>query len=332
MQAQKKLNLNFARPARFGTSTKSPLTGLVRCKKCESPMNIVSSKINKQEEGYSYIYFECRKKTESSGLLCDSTRINAKDLEKRILEHLKDVFSDKKKIDSILEDYNKQIKVNKVNKQDVIEKRKNIEKELQKVDKGIENLVNAIAENLMPPNLIKQKYAELEEKKELLKSELNILGFKIIDNEIKINSKYVISILKEIKPDDLEEMSFEIRKNFYRSIIKNIYISDTNIEIKLFLSISNGLLVCPRTDMDEVTKQQIIVTYVIPIIDMSKILSLPEHTVGQKIYKYRKLNNLYQKDIAKMLGICTDSVTGYEKERTNPSKTVIQKLKVNKII
>ena len=250
VQVQKKINLNFARPPRFGTSTKSPLTGLVRCKKCNSAMTIVVSKINKKEEGYSYIYFECRKKTESSGLLCDGTRINARDLEKRILEHLKDIFNDQEKLDIILSDYNKQIEQNKIDEKEITVKRKNIKKELHKVEKGIENLVNAIAENLLPANLIRQKYAEYEDKKELLINELDRLGLQLIDNEIKINSKYVMNVLNELQPDDLYEINFEVRKNFYRSIIKAIYIDDEDIEIQMFLSVSNGLLVCPRTDMD----------------------------------------------------------------------------------
>lgn len=84
--------------------------------------------------------------------------------------------------------------------------------------------------------------------------------------------------------------------------------------------------------MREGTKQQIIVTLFIPIIDMTKINALPENTIGQKIYKYRKLNNLYQKDIAKLIGVTTDTITNYEKERTNPSKTTLKKLISTSII
>ena len=104
------------------------------------------------------------------------------------------------------------------------------------------------------------------------------------------------------------------------------------LKFNYFLSISNGLLVCNRTDMDEVTKQQIVITMILPIVDMAKIHALQEKTIGQKIYKYRMMNNLYQKDIANMLGVCLDSVTGYEKGRTVPSKRIMQKLVANKII
>ncbi len=78
--------------------------------------------------------------------------------------------------------------------------------------------------------------------------------------------------------------------------------------------------------MDEGTNQQIIVTLIFPLMDLVNLYSLPENTIGQQIYKYRKLNNLYQKDIAEMLGVCIDSVTGYEKERTTPSTSIIKKL------
>ena len=132
VETQKKISKNFARAPRLGTSTKSPLTGLVRCKKCNGAMTIVTAKVNKKADGYAYIYFECRKKTESSGLLCKGTRINARVLEKRILEHIKKVFTDKNKLDVILNDYNEQIKKNKIDEREIEEKRKNIKKELQK--------------------------------------------------------------------------------------------------------------------------------------------------------------------------------------------------------
>ena len=48
----------------------------------------------------------------------------------------------------------------------------------------------------MPANLIKQKYAEYEQKKEFLEDELSKLGFQLVDNEIKVNSNYVIGVLR----------------------------------------------------------------------------------------------------------------------------------------
>ncbi len=65
---------------------------------------------------------------------------------------------------------------------------------------------------------------------------------------------------------------------------------------------------------------------------MSKIINLPNDTIAEKIYKYRKLNNLYQKDLAKILGVSVDSVTGYEKGRTIPQKYVMKRLKSLNII
>lgn len=327
--AQKKLSKNFARAPRLGTSTKSPLTGLVRCKKCNGAMTIVTAKVNKKADGYAYIYFECRKKAESSGLLCEGTRINARELEKRLLTHIKEIFSDKKKLSNILNDYNEQIKQNKIDEREIEEKKKNIKKQLQNAETGIENLLNALAENTLPANLIKQKYAEYELKKEYLEDELSKLGLQLIDNEIKINSNYVIGVLKELQPQDLNSIDFEVRKNFYRSFIKNIYVGDETIEIQLFLSISNNLLVCNRKDMVEGTKQQIIITLLLPIFNID---SLPNYTIGQKIYKYRKANNIYQKDLADMIGVSLTTIANYENERTIPLKNTLNKLKYYEII
>ena len=81
--------------------------------------------------------------------------------------------------------------------------------------------------------------------------------------------------------------------------------------------------------MHEVTKPQIIITLFLPIFNID---SLPNYTIGQKIYKYRKANNLYQKDLADMIGVSLTTIANYENERTIPLKNTLNKLKYYEII
>ncbi len=250
VKTQNKLSLNKSQAPRLGTSTTSPLTGLVRCKKCNTAMTLSISKKKGSDEVYSYMYFDCRRKMESSSLLCSGTRVSGRYLESRLIECLKEAFSDKSKIDEMIKLYTDQQKENKQDKSDLEKKKKYIESELKKTEKSISNLVDAIASGTIPSSAAKNKYEELEKKKVLYEEELLGLGFALMNDEITVNSQYVLSTLNEINPEDLNEANFNARKYFYRSIIEDIYIDDKNIEIKLFMSTANRLLVCDRTDMD----------------------------------------------------------------------------------
>lgn len=246
---QRKLALNKEQAPRLGTSTKSPLTGLVRCKKCNTAMTLLVSKKNKNEDGYSYIYFDCRRKTETSGVLCIGTRVNARYLEERIIECLKGLFNDENKVNEILNQYNQREKETTVDKDEIQNKINRIKTELKKTEKGIINLVDAITSGAIPSHIAKDKYDELEEKKKAYEEELTNLNFALLnDEEVTIDTEYVLSILNKITPEDLDEADFDMRKYFYRNIIEEIHIDEKNIEIKLFFSTDNKLLVCNHRD------------------------------------------------------------------------------------
>jgi len=254
VKAQRKLSLNKAKNPRLGTSTKSPLTGLVRCKKCGSPMTIVSSKKNKKEEGYSYIYFECRKKNETSSVLCSAKRINARKLEESILEELSMLFQDKDKIDNIIKSHTKCIEKSKANNQDVENKKKLIMTEIKNIDKNINNLINAVANGTLPANIVKSKFEELEKSKEMHETELAKIKLNQYENDIKFNVAYISETINKIIMGSekiiFAETEFNERKAIYRDLIKCIYVDDKDINIELLFSTDNNLLVCTHMDMD----------------------------------------------------------------------------------
>ncbi|MBQ8749986.1 MAG: helix-turn-helix transcriptional regulator [Clostridia bacterium] len=49
-------------------------------------------------------------------------------------------------------------------------------------------------------------------------------------------------------------------------------------------------------------------------------------SIGEKIKKVRLENGLYQKDLAKMLGIARETLTGYEVGRCEPDLQIIRKI------
>ena len=54
---------------------------------------------------------------------------------------------------------------------------------------------------------------------------------------------------------------------------------------------------------------------------------LKPKTLGEKIRKYRMDLGWFQKDVAKFVGVATDTVTYWEKGRTKPSRDKLRKIK-----
>ncbi|MCK4673518.1 helix-turn-helix transcriptional regulator [candidate division WOR-3 bacterium] len=56
--------------------------------------------------------------------------------------------------------------------------------------------------------------------------------------------------------------------------------------------------------------------------------SIKPKTLGEKIRKHRMDLGLFQKDVAKFVGVKTDTVTLWEKDKTKPSKENLRKIKL----
>jgi len=54
--------------------------------------------------------------------------------------------------------------------------------------------------------------------------------------------------------------------------------------------------------------------------------SIKPRTLGEKIRKHRMDLGLVQKDVAKYVGVATDTVTNWEKGKTKPSKENLRKI------
>jgi len=50
-------------------------------------------------------------------------------------------------------------------------------------------------------------------------------------------------------------------------------------------------------------------------------------TLGEKIRKHRMDSGLYQKDVARFVGVATDTVTLWEKERTKPNEIHLRRIR-----
>ena len=322
IQAQKKLFKNKTKAPRLNQGIRSPLTGLVRCGKCNSSMSVFASpKTNSKDNGY-YNYFRCLRKEQQASFLCDNKNVRADVLEDLVVSHIVGLLENKNSLKSILEATNQK---NEDNTIPLIAKRNKHQSELDKLEKELENLVDALSKGILPEKIITKKYAELEDKK----IKLQIL-LKEIENELNINysqSFDLQSIEKSLNnfKESYEYLSFEDRKKILAKIVKEIKVTDNNIELSLyFLPIESldSQSLWLHTDKRALPKGKIIKLKGI----INDINTLPEKTIADRIKKLRLKNNLTKKQLAISSNLNSNTIVNYEKSRTTPNDNSIKSL------
>lgn len=163
-KVQHKLSLNHSNPPRLGRSAISPLTGLVRCGRCNSSMSVFTSTKTSDER---FRYFRCLTKEQRSKVLCDNTNIRADLLEEMIVKHISGLCSNKEFITGLLESSNDDLDSKRIPH---IAKRSKYQADLDSVDKEMKNLVVALGKGTLPETIIQSRFKELENQKKALKN------------------------------------------------------------------------------------------------------------------------------------------------------------------
>lgn len=325
-RVQFKLDKNKRKAPRSGQSERSPLAGLVRCGRCGAAMSVFSSprdSSNKQK-GY-YHYFRCITREQKSKILCDNSNVRADILEDLVLSHIVGLVNNKKSLESILEATNNDIEDRRI---PLIAKRNKLQSELDNLDIEINNLVDALGKNILPELVIKRKYKELENKKIELRNELEKINIELNNNYVE--SYDLDTVIKHIEnfKYTYEYLDLDEKKKLLRSIIKEIEINRNKVKLTLYFLPGKDFqdldsqADCLRTDMDALAKSKTL-TIECPIYNVE---TLPENTLGERVYKLRNLTNTTIKDLGKLCNLAPETISNIEKSRTNPNITTLSRL------
>lgn len=205
-------------PPRSNSSKISFLCGLVKCGKCGSNMVTQGCK-NKQ--GKQYYYLICTQKKNLGSSVCNNKMIDVSKLQEVVVDDIKTYFNSKA-INKKIKTYISQTK--KKDSQKIIEKEK-IENEIIKLNIQIQNLIDSLAEgNTTISKYINQKIEEIEIQKQKLTTKLRTLS----NNDTQNND--IIEYVKNIN-EKLTKANFEDLKIICKTVIKEIVVTDENIDI-----------------------------------------------------------------------------------------------------
>ncbi len=227
VHAQNILQKNNSKSYRKIKSSKSILSGILRCGHCGSYMR--PKAINRQIENNQVFYYLCELKEKSKGNNCKMKNINGNDIDELVT----------KKIIELVKTHcitNKNFMVcKKKSLQDSFVQEDTISLTEQKIksnERHIKNLVHTLSDltdNDSAKEFILKQISELSEDNNKLEKELVKTTPSLNDNDIKFLTQSLSSFSCILKNINIIK-----RQNFIKQIIKKIYINEETCVIELF--------------------------------------------------------------------------------------------------
>lgn len=249
-EAQLMMNKRKKAPGSHKATTQYLLTGIIKCGECGYSMQG-----NKRKDKYNndYISYRCGCRKQKRD--CKNREIKRDLLEDFILKELEDKVLSDDKIPFIAKELNNKLQNNKVENEELLQ---NISLKLDKTNKEIENILNAIMSGIINDTL-KNKLNELENTKLNLELEMKELSRSTEnDNKVNITEEQIKLMFLKFREFVLEKNIPECKK-FISQYVKEVLVYRDHVEVLfnvVFLLTESNLkyeyfLVQNRNDMYE---------------------------------------------------------------------------------
>ncbi len=192
---------------RLGTSTKSILTGLVRCAKCGSPMRVTY--------GRNHHYYTCTKKITSKNTLCNNPSVNGNDFEKAIIDNIMNL--DKSKLFDLIKSNSKDIITDKRALEKINNEINNKKKQLDKLTENLIKFDDNVADVLI------EKINDLSKEIKELQLKQNEISCSVDESTSEnMNAELVLSTLDNFKTSFNSVEDIKTKKALLSMIIDEI--------------------------------------------------------------------------------------------------------------
>ncbi|APQ95694.1 recombinase family protein [Clostridium botulinum] len=214
---QKTLDQNGFKKA-MGTSKVALLTGLIRCKKCGSPMRITYGRTNKA--GEKKHYYACDMKFASGGTRCENKNLNGAKAEQTIINKIKELTKNKGMLVQEFKKTQNELKTSS-NKSEI----EILSKKITDNESSIQNLVKQLSKNetSIASKYIIEEIEKISKETEELKSKLKELNDKNKDAEMtEVDLELIINNLTKFS-DLMDNADNNQKKYLISSIVDSIY-------------------------------------------------------------------------------------------------------------
>lgn len=230
LQVQEILASNKAKAPALGSSSEALLTGIINCSHCGSPMRVTYGK--KYGDNQKKYYYVCTLKNKWGKTNCNSKNINGLDLDKIIIENLKELTLDKTTIIEELNNYKNQVENSNENM--VLKK---LNTSLLENNKAIDNLLNnlSLTSDEETVKMILSKVNELKLKNKALQGKIYQLQVEDIEKEIDLDKVHAINLELSSVPNTLTHLSPLEKRRLIQSVVHKIYANGTTGDVLIKL-------------------------------------------------------------------------------------------------
>ncbi|MFV3012940.1 recombinase family protein [Clostridium botulinum] len=217
LKIQETLDKNGFKKA-MGTSKVALLTGLIRCKKCGSPMRITYGRTNKA--GEKRHYYACDMKFASGGTRCTNKNLNGAKAEQIIIDKIKELTKNKGMLVQELKKTQNEFKTSSSKSEIEI-----LSKKITDNESSIQNLVKQLSKNetSIASKYIIEEIEKISKETEELKSKLKELNDKNKDAEMtEVDLELIINNLTKFS-DLIDNADNNQKKYLISSIVDSIY-------------------------------------------------------------------------------------------------------------
>lgn len=229
LKAQKLAEINKVRAPNMGCSNIALLSGMIRCAKCGTFMRVAYGKPSKSSPKKKH-YYACSMKHNSGGVRCDNKNADGPELDRLIINKLKEMSIDKSSLIKKLKEYKTSLESSSEN---ILYT--SLQKSIVQNKEQIDNIINNISltkDNIVVKALL-DKLTTLKEEEAKLNKNLANLNSEMEEQDALIaNCDDIISKLKNFSKL-IDSLNVEGQKKLVSSVIDKVFVNGDTGAVKI---------------------------------------------------------------------------------------------------
>lgn len=229
LKAQKLAKINRVRAPNMGCSNRALLSGMIRCAKCGTFMRVAYGQPTKSSPKRKH-YYACTMKHNSGGVRCDNKNADGPELDRLIINKLKEMSIDKSSLVKKLKEYKNSLESSSEN---ILYT--SLQKSITQNKEQIDNIINNISltKDDMVAKILLDKLATLKDKEIKLNASLSEFNSEIQKQSALIsNCDDIISKLKNFSKL-IDSLNIEGQKKLVSSIIDKVFVNGDTGAVKI---------------------------------------------------------------------------------------------------
>ena len=229
LAAQNLAKINKDRAPNMGCSNKALLSGMIRCAKCGTFMRVAYGQPRKSSPIRKH-YYACSMKHKSGGFRCDNKNVDGPELDRLIINKLKEMSIDKSSLIKKLKEYKNSLELSSEN---IIYT--SLQKSISQNREQIDNIINTISltKDDTLTKVLLDKLSTLKEEEITLTNSLDKLNAEMAKQDALIaNCDTIVYNLKNFS-SLIDSLPLDKQKKLLASVVDKVFVNGSSGAVKI---------------------------------------------------------------------------------------------------